>query len=197
MDNKREVMYSMQFYVILASWDDVLYKLEAWSKNYYLAKMYYQQFNEKYSDALFYTYECKSVTEFSVIMKNEVDASVDLIVNSNLRIATSGDDKLSVIYKDMYTEFFNIELMNKSTKHDILSMVGGFALSTVPLTVYLVSDTANAFITEILFKLYQYSKVSNPSAHLDMVYLWYSIVNTNGVSIISSIELPKNLVFVK
>lgn len=197
MVNKKEVMNPMQIYVILDSWDDVLYKLEAWSKNYYLAKTYYHQFKENHPDALLYTCECKSVTEFSMLMKNEVDASVDLIVNSNLRITTSGDNKLSVIYKDMYTELFSAELMSKPIKHDIMSILGGFALSTVPLVVYLTGETTNTFITEILFKLYQYSKVTNPLAHLDMVYLWYSIMNTKEISVISSIKLPKDLVFVK
>ena len=186
----------MQFYVILASWNDVLYKLEAWSKNYYLAKTYYTIFKEKHSDSMFLSYQCKTVAEFSVIMKKEVDASVDKIVESNLRITTSRDNKLSVIYKDMYTEMFNVDLMNKSVKNDLLSIIGGNALSTAPLTVYLKDEYMNTITTEILFKLYQYSKVSKSLVYLDIVYLWYSILNSKEISIISSFEIPKDVVFV-
>lgn len=179
-----------KIHTILKSQDDVLYKLEAWSKDWYIINVYYNEFVTVDEDAIVVSYECDSIIELYNLLKPNTSTTVDDIVGGFLRIRSSVDGKLCVIYKDKYSECFDDStnsIMIKNTVESIYRKV----MLIVPLVVYF--DYFYGPIMNLLFKIYLNKKNGNRNS-VDLVYLWYYIIKT-GIVVPDFIQIPLNSVF--
>lgn len=184
----------LNIYVILASWNDVLYKLETWSKSYYLSKVYYDQFSKKNPDAIFLHYHCDSVFDLYNKLKEDMSVDVQDIIDSNLKLKSSYDKKMYAIYKEKYSKSFD-EFLVDVNKDNIMSVLAGLSLSTVPLTPYLLDNYKP--IMEILFSIYSISKL-NKTVNIDPVYIWHfilKVIKSNSYIIEIDNKIPYGTVF--
>ena len=187
-------MDSMNVYVIVASWDDVLYKLEAWSKNYYLASVYYRQFKKKHPEAMFIIYSNSGnmkMMQLSRDLKRDYDASVEDIIDSELKLAASKDNNLCVIYKSKYHDSFvtDSSSIDPELYREFTSILARIFLSPATLIKYI--DSSNVTF-ELLFRAYNYIKTDQNLVDLDMVYLWFFFLKVSQVNFI--VDFHRNMV---
>lgn len=162
-------------YVILASWNTVLYRVEAWSDNYYLIKTYYDNYYQSHPLAIMVEYNVpKKMSTITLANMLGVDYGVDCLEDfaiSKLKISTSMDNKLSVIYKSMYDDSFNTSSkdIDLCLYDDIVGVISGVFLSLIPLTKYLCSEHD---LMDFLFNVCYYTLKSPSIVNLDMVYVW-------------------------
>lgn len=182
----------MKVYVILKSWNDSLYKLEAWSRNYFIASNYYNNFLKTDSDSILEEIEVRSISELSIKLKMEYDSDISDILNTLLKSKLSRDDKLYVIYKSEYSDYFEYETLDDETKINITRLLSHISLEMSQMTKYIFKDL------KVLMYL-MYMNVLNKN-ELDMVYVWYLIINgtSKSIHIISSIGnvIKRNSVFI-
>ena len=170
----------MDVYVIYKSInDDMVYKLDAWSKNYYLAKLYYNQF-----DSNMYTlvkYECNNMVELArMVSYDSTSSDVNDIFNSMLKSTTSMDNKLFALYRNEQSMLFNkvSDKMNPSISifryTDIVSSILIFSLNIVAsLSDYIRTDDI-----DIMYFVATLCKSSvNIRYNIDSVYLWRFILS--------------------
>ena len=195
-------MDDTNIYVILASWDDVLYRLEAWSKNYYLASVYYRQFEKKHPDALFKVYSGTGrmqMLKLASELKREYDTKVDDIIDLELKLTASKDNNLCVIYKSKYTNSFTTKSTDISVEiyREFSNVLAKTFLSPAILTKY-IYDKNKLF--ELLFRSYSYVTSVQDSVELDMVYLWFFFLKMSPVNFIIDFHrdiIPIDSVFIR
>lgn len=166
-------------YIILTSWDEVLYRVEAWSSNYYFIKMYYNQYIETHPEAIIVEYEMHDGFRVTaLIRKIGLDygaCALENFATSELKLCTSLDGKLNAIYKSMYDCSFKTKSYYLDTwvYDDISSIISGVFMSTAPLIKFIYLDID---LLELLFKAYSYTSKVSKTTELDMVYVWYLIL---------------------
>lgn len=189
----------MKLYVIITSWHNVLYKLDAWSKNLYIAKTYLAKHSEEFPHHIstLVTYECENILEFAKLLKTDLDASLDDIIGSDLKLLSSKDGLMCIIYKSRYNDSFDTNMMRTKT---LFSCINRVILSTTPLVRYLNEVNTGFDLLELLFLLYQYLLNHTGADNIDPVYLWYFILKTRYTNcIIDSTDdtVPIDAVFVR
>lgn len=182
----------MKMYVIITSWYDKLYKMEAWSDNYYLISMYYRQYNKSQPLSLLKEYETGSILEFANKLKMLYDASIDDIVNNRIHLITSKDNKLCAIYKYKYEESFTN--INESLLRDNINYFIKTFLSVSSIIKYLYDDYN--ILLMLIFVCYQY-RLKKDS--VDLVYLWFFLLKTEYTNSINTLDslIPYDTVFVR
>lgn len=198
-------MDNTDFYVILTSRNDVLYKLDAWSKNYYLASVYYRQIKKQHRDSLFKVYsssndECMKMLYLARYLKRDYDVGVDDIIESELKIMSSKDDKLCAIYKSKYHESFTTHSSNiiPGIYEDIVDALSKVFLRPAPLTKY-IHDSKN-ILFDVLFRSYNYMVLEQSVTELDMVYLWFCLLRLPQINFIADFHrdiIPIDSVFIR
>ena len=192
----------MDVYVILASWNDVLYRLEAWSKNYYLASIYFRQFKRKHPDAIFKIYKgygsCQ-IMQLAHQLKMECDTKVEDFIESELKLTASRDDKLCAIYKARYLDSFTAKSsdIDSGIYDEVTSIMSSIFLSSAPLVKFLYLDND---LLELLFITYSYTSKLSKAVELDMVYMWFFLLKINRTSFISDFHrniIPIDTVFIR
>lgn len=177
------------FYVIVDSWDDVLYKLEAWSKNYYIANMYYTKYKKTHPDALLKVYETDErlkTLHLANTLKKEFDTDVDTFIGSELKLISSEDGKLCAIYKDKYKYSFMTSSsdMEQTLFNCIRNSIAEVFLRSAPLVKYIQTPID---LLEILFRAHIYT-TNSKRVNIDMIYLWYFILKNSKINIL----IPQN-----
>ena len=180
------------YYVIITPWDDVLYKLDAWSDNYYLISMYYRQYKRKQPLSSLEEYNISSILEFADKMKIEYDASIDNILDNRLSMVTSKDNKLCAIFKHRYIKSFNN--ISKPLLRDSIGHLTKSFLSITSMLKYLDDDYN--ILYALVFVCYGYRL--NPE-YIDLVYLWFFLLKTVYTNSINTIDtlIPYDTVFIR
>lgn len=181
-------------YVILESYNDVLYKVNSWSKNYYVATMYYSEFKKTHPDTLLVEYECDKVRIlYRSILDDGFIVDIPYLIDNCLCSMTSSDGNLTMIYPCIH---------DRNVKDDRLI----FALTRTAIGHFDRQSTWAKFFTNY-FKGSQ-DTITSMEQHLceletiDPVYLWYLVLNRKDFKRARNILndwklLPKNLVFVR
>lgn len=159
----------MKVYVILKSWNDSLYKLEAWSRNYFIASNYYNNFLKTDPDSILEEIEVRGISELSIKLKMEYDSDISDVINTLLKSKLSRDDKLYVIYKSEYSDYFEYTTLDNETKTIIARLISHISLEISQMLKYVFKDL------KVLMYLMYMNMLSKPE--LDMVYVWYLIIN--------------------
>lgn len=180
-----------KIHTILKSQDEILYKLEAWSKDWYLVNVYYNEFIKVDPEATLITYECDSVIELYNILKSTTSTTLEDVVEGSLRIKSSEDGRICVIYKDKYSECFSDSLKNSIIIRSMVESIYRKVITLSPLIIYLESFYGP--IMNLLFKIY-INKKNGDKYSIDLVYLWNYILKAN-IIIPDIISIPFNSVF--
>ena len=180
-----------EIHTILKSQDDILYKLEAWSKNWYLINAYYNEFRKVNPEAILTTYECNSVVELYNTLKTTTSTTLEDVVEGSLRIKSSEDGRICVIYKDKYSECFKESSENSIIVRDVVELIYRKVIAISPLIIYL--EDFYGPIMNLLFKIY-INKKNGDRYSIDLVYLWNYILRSN-ITIPDIIPIPFNSVF--
>ena len=199
---RRDKMDTTDIYVIITSWDDVLYKLEAWSKNYYLASVYYRQFKKKHPDAMLKIYSSSGnmkMMQLARDLKRDYDTTVEDIIDLELKLAASKDNNLCVIYKAKYHNSFVTESIDidPGIYKDFTNVLTRTFLSPAILTKY-IHTSPNLF--ELLFRSYNYASSDQNLVDIDMVYLWFFFLKVSQINFITDFHrdvVPIDSVFVR
>lgn len=170
-------------YVILTSFRDVLYRIEAWSTNYYYVRSYYDQYVEKYPDSILIEYEVNDKFKAtSLVRMLGLDYGVvglEDFVTSELKMCTSLDNKISVIYKTAYDCSFKTKsaYIEPWLYDEISDIMAGVFLSSAPLVKFIYSDID---LLELLFKAFSYSSKASKNIELDLLYVWRLILHMSN-----------------
>lgn len=181
----------MKVYVVLKSWNDILYKLEAWSRNYFIASNYYNNFLKSDPDAMFKEIEVRSISELSIKLKIEYDSDISDILSTLLKSKLSRNDNIYVIYKSEVSEYFEYRTLDNELKTNVTKLLSHISLEMSQLMKYVFED-----MKVLLYLIY--ANVLNVT-ELDMVYIWYLVINGSNKSIPAIVSngniIKKNSVF--
>lgn len=89
---------NMVIYVILKSVEDIIYELDSWSKNHFVAKKYFEHFEQTHPDSILREYECDSYLDLIKKVGYDANISVTEFPDRELMTKTSYDSKLVMIY---------------------------------------------------------------------------------------------------
>lgn len=147
----------MIVYVILASIQNVIYRMDSWTKNPFIAKKYFKQFERYHPGAILREYECNS--HLDLIRKVSFDSDVPIAEFPDLELITqtSYDSRLIIIYKSLYeSSINNVEISSTIIRHynEILSR-------NIKLYEYVNMDI---------------NMLDIQNAQIDIVYAWRTIM---------------------
>ena len=177
-----------KFYVILSPWDEFSYRLIGWTENDYIANVYYDELS-KDEDLIIVSYECENILTLSHILKEEYGIDVEDTANSKLVTRVSSDNKLYVVFRHDYLNWFNTDNIRNTAFQRNFSKI---FLSSAPLVKYI--NGGDDLLLNTVFLAYQYLvKFDNENIKFDMVYLWYYILNVNKSFIVCTSYAPSEL----
>lgn len=169
------------FYIVLRSWQDVLWKVIGWSENPYVANTYFQHYKRMTTQLLeMRSVKCENTIELIQFIRNDIGTDIQDLVETHLMTKQSKDGKCYVIYPSKYEESFSDDFMN-STKLAICicDYLSKMVMTAVPLTKYIKCDQV---IDEVLFaayfntsvrKMLQRGPAATPISKLiDVIYFW-------------------------
>lgn len=188
----------MEIYVIVTNWNDVLYKLDGWSRNMYLARTYYNKRKKQFPgvESEFITYDCNNSLELAKKLKMEFDSSIDDILDNELNLISSRDSRLCMIYKSKYKDLLNVDDSRIKT---LFSTVSETFLASAPLVRYLDEGRIGFDLLGLLFLASYYNMTTMVGDFVDIVYLWYFILRTRYTNCIidSTDSIPLDSVFIR
>ena len=170
------------YYIVLRSWQDVLWKVVGWSENPYIAHTYFQHYKSMTTQLLeMRSVECENTIELAQYIRCDIGTDIHDLVDTHLMTKTSKDGKCYVIYPSKYEEAFSDKFMDSSRAAICMcNYLSKLVMTAVPLTKY-ISDDSNV-ISEVLFasyfntsvrKMLQRGPVVTPiSKMIDVIYFW-------------------------
>ena len=178
-----------RFYVVISPWDELLYRVIGWTENEYIANVFYDGLFKDGEEVNLVSYECENLLILSHILKEEYNIEVEDTVNTKLISKTSNDDKLFVIFRQEYSELFDISNINHIIHREGFSRI---FLSSAPFVKYI--NNIGDDILNVVFLAYRYLTYSKSDAKFDMVYLWYFILISNVDFIMRKTNKIKGLI---
>lgn len=152
----------MIVYVILTSVQNIIYKVDSWTKNPFIAKRYFKQFERYYPGAMLREYECNS--HLDLIKQVILDSSVTITEFPGLELVTktSYDSKLTMIYRDVYRSIID----DDNIRFTIIKYYNELLVKHIKLCKY----------TNININI---SNIRN--AQIDLVYAWRILMTVRGI----------------
>lgn len=170
------------FYIVLRSWQDVLWKVIGWTDNSYIAHTYFKHYRSMTTQLLeMRSVKCENTIELLRFIRDDIGTDVQDLLETHLMTKTSKDGKCYVIYPSKYNDSFSAEIMTSSrVVMCICDYISKMVMTTVPLIKYIANDAQ--IIQELLFvsylntsvrKMLQHGPATTPVSKLiDVVYFW-------------------------
>lgn len=197
------------FYIVLHSWQDVLWRVVGWSENPYVANTYYQHYKKMTAQLLdMRSAKCENIIELVQFIRNDIGTDIQDLMETHLMTKQSKDGRCYVIYPSKYEESFNDDFMASSRLAicicDYLSKV---VMTAVPLMKYIRCDRV---VDEVLFAAYLNTSVRKMlqrgpavtpvSKLIDVVYFWRCLTAKGAyqfaVSEDNNLRVPVEAVYV-
>lgn len=147
----------MIVYVILASIQNVIYRMDSWTKNPFIAKKYFEQFERYCPGAILREYECNSHLDLIRKVRFDSDVSIAKFPDLELITQTSYDSRLVIIYKSLYKSSIN----NAKISSTIIRHYDRILSGNIKLYKYVNMDI---------------NMLGIQNAQIDIVYAWRTIM---------------------
>lgn len=170
------------YYIVLRSWQDVLWKIIGWTENSYIAHTYFKHYKSMTSQMVeMRSVKCENTIELLRFIREDIGTNVQDLLETRLVTKTSKDGKCHVIYPSKYEDSFNAEIMSSPrVVMCICDYLSKMVMTAVPLMKYITNDSQ--IIHEMLFvsylntsvrKMVQHGPAATPVSKLvDVVYFW-------------------------
>lgn len=172
-------------YIIIDSWNDVLYRVVAWSRNYYLTTKYFEEYNKNHSMSKMVGIEADTIRELSLILKKEYDTSIPDLLDNEIKMFTSKDNKISALALIKHSNWFDLNSnhydANSIFKDWLLDLIPNIILSIVPLIKYIDTGYPDDLL-QTVFVAYQYRYIPNIDDKIDLVYFMYFILKIGSTN---------------
>lgn len=170
------------------------YELDAWSTNPYLISKYISYNSNKLLKTTQHEFEDDLLSQNLIKIKEIYDIPLDKLIESELMMTFSLDNKICVIYKSRYEySFGKFSDIDKTISFEIINNFIRTFLSCSPIVKYFYNYDE---LLNIIF--YGYMSLTN-KYEVDMVYVWAYLVRKDDLGFISNYHrdlIPFDAVFI-
>lgn len=171
------------YYIVLRSWQGVLWKVIGWTENPYIAHTYFNHYKSMTSQLLeMRSVKCENIIEMARYIRDDIGTDIQDLLDTRLMTKLSKDEKCYVIYPSKCDDSFNAGILDNSRLVIcICDYISKTVMTAVPLTKYMVGDLQD-IISEMLYvsylntsvrKMLQRGPTAIPLSKLiDVVYFW-------------------------